>query len=150
MSNADAILPAEFQGANRPVNWSGHLARVDAFAVLNVEYLDALSPGCPYGNSAHLVSRTIHTAVSLSATLSDQMHSEAPMNVTRIYPHRQTRDGSYESICLTCFLTISRANTESELRVQEEAHVCSGSLFTTRGDYKREHLNFRAAHGHTT
>jgi hypothetical protein len=68
------------------------------------------------------------------------------MTKSRIYPHHQNKDGSYESICLTCFLTISHANTETELKLQEEAHLCAPSLVSKRADYKREHLNFGVMH----
>jgi len=70
------------------------------------------------------------------------------MTKSRIYPHRQNKDGSYESICMTCFLTISHANTETELKGQEEAHLCLPSLVSKRADYKREHLKFDVTHGH--
>ena len=70
------------------------------------------------------------------------------MKVSRIYPHRQNKDGSYDSICLTCFLTISHANTETELKEQEKAHLCAASLVSKRAEYKQERLNSGAAHGH--
>jgi hypothetical protein len=64
------------------------------------------------------------------------------MKRSQIYPHRKNKDGSYDSICLTCFLTVSHAQSETELKKQEEAHVCAASLLSSRGDYNREQLKF--------
>jgi len=55
------------------------------------------------------------------------------MNVPRIYPHRLNRDGSYDSICLTCLMTASHAATEAELSEQDTAHVCWTSLLLQPG-----------------
>lgn len=55
------------------------------------------------------------------------------MNVPGIYPHRQNRDGSYDSICLTCFMTASHVTIEAELNEQDRAHVCWTSLLTQPG-----------------
>jgi len=59
------------------------------------------------------------------------------MLVSRIYPHRHNKDGSYDSICLTCFLTISHAETEAELTQQETAHFCNVTLLSSRADYRQ-------------
>jgi hypothetical protein len=55
------------------------------------------------------------------------------MNVPGIYPHRRNRDGSYDSICLTCFMTASHATKEAELDKQDEMHVCWTSLLLQSG-----------------
>jgi hypothetical protein len=62
------------------------------------------------------------------------------MKISRIYPHRRNKDGSYESICLSCFLTVSRAKTEAELTEQDVAHVCTATKLSTRGK-PNEQLN---------
>jgi hypothetical protein len=55
------------------------------------------------------------------------------MKVPRIYRHRLNIDGSYDSICLTCYMTASHATTEAELNVQDKAHVCWTSLLLEPG-----------------
>jgi hypothetical protein len=40
------------------------------------------------------------------------------------FPHRQNRDGSYDSICPRCFRTISNRMTEAELARDEFRHIC--------------------------
>jgi hypothetical protein len=40
------------------------------------------------------------------------------------YPHRHNKDGSYDSICLTCFATVSTARTEPELVAHDIKHIC--------------------------
>jgi hypothetical protein len=43
------------------------------------------------------------------------------------YPHRRNRDGSFDSICLTCFATLATARTEPELLEHERNHNCKFS-----------------------
>jgi hypothetical protein len=50
------------------------------------------------------------------------------MNIPRSYPRRRNADGSYDSICPTCFMTASHAATEAELTQQDKAHLCWTSL----------------------
>jgi hypothetical protein len=59
------------------------------------------------------------------------------MKTSQIYPHRKNKDGSYDSICLTCFLTVCSTTSEANLKQQEEAHLCTASLLSKRGDYHR-------------
>ena len=66
-----------------------------------------------------------------------QMHREVIMSISRIYPHRHNKDGSYDSICLTCFLTISHAETEAELTQHDSAHVCNVTLLSSRAHYRQ-------------
>jgi hypothetical protein len=40
------------------------------------------------------------------------------------YPHRCNRDGTIDSICPHCFVTIGSSMWESELELMELAHVC--------------------------
>jgi hypothetical protein len=42
------------------------------------------------------------------------------------FPHRQNRDGSFDSICTQCFAAVATAATEAELKVAESAHDCKG------------------------
>jgi hypothetical protein len=43
------------------------------------------------------------------------------------FPHRRNRDGSFDSICLNCFLTVAKSFSESELEEFEEKHYCKHS-----------------------
>jgi hypothetical protein len=49
------------------------------------------------------------------------MHS-----VIRItFPHRHNEDGSYDSICTACFVTVGTDFDEANLRRIEAAHLCN-------------------------
>jgi hypothetical protein len=39
--------------------------------------------------------------------------------------HRSNTDGSYDSICMTCYRTIDTQRWETALAIQENAHVCN-------------------------
>lgn len=54
-----------------------------------------------------------------------------------LYPHRQNADGSYDSICTTCFATIARSTGEAGLTEGEATHVWGASLLSDRGHYSR-------------
>ena len=53
------------------------------------------------------------------------------------YPHRPNKDGSFDSICLTCFATIKTAQTEYELLEPEGKHVCIPSALSQRAFDRR-------------
>ena len=40
------------------------------------------------------------------------------------FPRRLNADGSYDSICPRCFLTIARGSSERELDDAEQNHAC--------------------------
>jgi hypothetical protein len=42
------------------------------------------------------------------------------------FPHRRKPNGTFDSICTRCFLTVANADTEAELRTAERAHDCKG------------------------
>lgn len=42
------------------------------------------------------------------------------------FPHRHNRDGSWDSICRKCYLTVANAPTEAELAEPESRHKCHG------------------------
>jgi hypothetical protein len=46
------------------------------------------------------------------------------MNSDTDYAHRLNADGTFDSICLHCYLTVMQANTEQELAVAEAQHSC--------------------------
>jgi hypothetical protein len=41
------------------------------------------------------------------------------------YPRRRHADGTYDSICPRCFVTIARHMTRAELERKEQHHICS-------------------------
>jgi hypothetical protein len=47
-------------------------------------------------------------------------------------PHRRNRDGSYDSICLTCFATIAAGKSEAELWRHDRMHVCVQATLSQR------------------
>jgi hypothetical protein len=40
------------------------------------------------------------------------------------FPHRHNSDGTYDSICTACFVTVASVRDEELLCAQELAHVC--------------------------
>jgi hypothetical protein len=48
-------------------------------------------------------------------------------------PHRTRYDGSFDSICLTCFATIANSRVESDLTAYETNHTCDPSFLADRG-----------------
>jgi hypothetical protein len=52
------------------------------------------------------------------------------------YPHRQNRDGSFDSICLRCFATVANARDISELHTYDKDHRCNETAVAQRGQIK--------------
>ena len=50
------------------------------------------------------------------------------------YPHRKNNNGSFDSICMQCFATISHKKNEAELAEDEKKHVCAQSPLSKRGE----------------
>ena len=44
------------------------------------------------------------------------------------FAHRRNDDGTYDSICPTCFRTIAQSARELDLHNAEDSHVCNPSL----------------------
>jgi hypothetical protein len=42
------------------------------------------------------------------------------------FPHRRNSDGTIDSICKRCFVTIATEATDAELEGAERAHICQG------------------------
>jgi hypothetical protein len=51
------------------------------------------------------------------------------MDNQALYARRRNEEGSYDSICRTCFGTVVRSKSEAELAEYEKVHVCDLSLF---------------------
>jgi hypothetical protein len=41
-----------------------------------------------------------------------------------IFPHRRNGDGTYDSICPHCFVTVARQRDEASLKEAEASHIC--------------------------
>jgi len=46
------------------------------------------------------------------------------MDLKPQFPHRHNNDGTFDSICDTCYSTIARVKVEDELLPFERRHVC--------------------------
>jgi len=42
------------------------------------------------------------------------------------FPHRRKPNGTFDSICTRCFLTVATADTEADLKAAERTHDCKG------------------------
>jgi hypothetical protein len=54
-----------------------------------------------------------------------------------LYPHRRNEDGSYDSICTTCYTTVASSWSEAALAEHESAHTCDSALLAERGCLSR-------------
>jgi hypothetical protein len=59
-------------------------------------------------------------------------------------PHRRNRDGSYDSICLTCFATIAAGKSEAELWRHDRMHVCVPATLSQREFEAARRMTFQA------
>jgi hypothetical protein len=53
------------------------------------------------------------------------------------FRHRQNRNGSYDSICGACYLTVASASRESELHQWEHVHSCDSIQLFEVTEYSR-------------
>lgn len=67
-----------------------------------------------------------------------------------LFPHRQNRDGTYDSICRLCFATVGNGKTEEELEEVEKKHVCERIIPYPNGSekIKRELVQAKAHFRH--
>jgi hypothetical protein len=55
-----------------------------------------------------------------------------------LYPHRLNNDGTFDSICPKCFLTIAKSPAEIGLTEGETAHICGTSVFDGTRTFQRD------------
>lgn len=55
------------------------------------------------------------------------------------FPHRQTSDGTYDSICPRCFRTVDTQRIEQNLAAEENVHVCEQTDLHSRLVTDEEH-----------
>ncbi len=51
--------------------------------------------------------------------------------------HRINEDGSIDSICRDCFVTIATGRTRNELEFQERQHACEPMILERYAGYKK-------------
>jgi hypothetical protein len=51
---------------------------------------------------------------------------------SRRFPHRSNEDGTFDSICPVCFITVANAAREEDLAAFECGHVCDPNLINVR------------------
>jgi hypothetical protein len=51
------------------------------------------------------------------------------------FPHRFNEDGSFDSICTMCHLTVATATIEAELSQHEHSHECSPARLYQLSEY---------------
>jgi hypothetical protein len=49
--------------------------------------------------------------------------------------HRTNDDRSFDTICLTCFATVTTERLEAELFQWEQVHVCNSAVLFTRSSF---------------
>ena len=67
------------------------------------------------------------------------------MPAERKYPHRVNLDGSWDSICARCFLTVAHCETESELAASEQKHVCDPTFLAGRRSFSKSDSEQKAS-----
>jgi hypothetical protein len=51
------------------------------------------------------------------------------------FPHRRNWDGSYDSICIACHLTVAKTRDEADLASHEHNHACDPARVHEIGQY---------------
>ena len=49
-------------------------------------------------------------------------------SVTHGFSHRRNDDGTIDSVCRTCFLTVATTNVERDLDAFEREHICDKGM----------------------
>jgi hypothetical protein len=62
-----------------------------------------------------------------------------------IYPQRRNQDGSYDSICPTCFATVAHSKAKAELAEINAVHVCDEPFLAERSWFSRAEYARRLA-----
>ena len=61
------------------------------------------------------------------------VETERLHRINHEYSHRINPDGTWDSICKKCFMTIAHGSTEIELADSETTHICNSSFLADRG-----------------
>jgi hypothetical protein len=60
-----------------------------------------------------------------------------PVTLGNTFQHRHNRNGSYDSICCTCYLTVATARQEFGLHHYERTHSCDPIQLCEVTEYSR-------------
>jgi hypothetical protein len=60
---------------------------------------------------------------------------------SKLLPRKRNQDGSYDSICLTCFATVGGCGPDGQLPGHEKAHVCDSAFLAERGIFTSTQSN---------
>jgi hypothetical protein len=52
------------------------------------------------------------------------------------FPHRFNADGTYDSICTLCHLTVASVKIEAELSQHEQSHICTPLRLMDVSEYR--------------
>lgn len=61
---------------------------------------------------------------------------EMETSVNTSYAHRFNLDGTIDSICRQCFMTVAKARREADLEAYEREHLCYSEYIESRSDEK--------------
>jgi hypothetical protein len=60
------------------------------------------------------------------------------------FRHRQYSDGSCDSVCIVCFMTVGSGRTKAQIGVTEKAHRCDDSVLARlRGEHEVSRISTR-------
>jgi hypothetical protein len=75
-----------------------------------------------------------------------------PMKTDGDFAHRENSDGTFDSICLHCYLTVGTATAIQALVQSEKSHICNGDIKSVVNDSSvhsgRLELVSKADHDH--
>jgi hypothetical protein len=52
-----------------------------------------------------------------------------------LFTHSRNRDGSFDSFCLKCFVTVAHCKSEPELAGFDKRHACEINPLSQRGNF---------------
>ena len=55
-----------------------------------------------------------------------------PIFDTTGFAHRPNKDGSFDSVCRQCYMTVARSDKEAKLEAQERLHHCNPETLAMR------------------
>lgn len=60
---------------------------------------------------------------------------------SKLHPRRRNKDGSYDSVCFTCFATVGDCQPDGRPGQLDKHHVCDSAFLAERGLFTR--MEFR-------
>jgi hypothetical protein len=87
------------------------------------------------------MSGRYHTPHAERTSLSFTARSQLAYRIATFFPHRRNRDGSFNSICLTCLITVAANMTEEQLIEVDKHHICDVSALSRKGKSDSSEIN---------